>query len=159
MRIERRHRPTAAFTLVEVIVALALFAIAATVLAAAYVNVLNATESVKGDQAMEQEIALVRSQVLLEPDRDTVEEGGDVPTAGLGNATWRATVTPSEVVADLFRIDFEVTMTGADDNPEEHKVAQTLWLLRPDWSEPTEREALRAETRKRLQEVKRGRSL
>jgi prepilin-type N-terminal cleavage/methylation domain-containing protein len=50
----------AGFTLIEVIVALALFALAATVLASAYVNVLDATERVKSDQAFEQDIALVR---------------------------------------------------------------------------------------------------
>jgi prepilin-type N-terminal cleavage/methylation domain-containing protein len=149
----------AGFTLIEVIVALALFALAATVLASAYVNVLDATERVKSDQAFEQDIALVREQVLLETDRKKVEEGGDVPTAGNGDATWQATVTPSEMVADLFRVDFEVTFNQPDKNPSERKVTQTLWLLRPDWSEPTERDNLRAETRKRLADLKKGRGL
>lgn len=151
------HR-RAAFTLIEIIVALALFALAATVLASAYVNVLNAMENVKGDQALEQEVALVRSQVLLEPERKKVEEGGDVPTAGLGDATWRATVTPSEAIADLFRVDLEITLPGAkDDGTTDRKIDQTLWLLRPDWSEPTERDKLRAKSRERLQELKQGR--
>jgi general secretion pathway protein I len=145
--------------LIEVIVSLALFALAATVLASAYINVLDATERVKGDQAFEQDIALVREQVLIEPDRKTVEEGGDLPTAGEGDASWQATITPSEVVADLFRVDFEVTFNQPGQEPAERKVTQTLWLLRPDWSEPTDRDALRAETRKRLTELKQGRSL
>jgi general secretion pathway protein I len=161
VRRGRRRSRSAGFTLIEVIVALALFALAATVLAAAYVNVLNAMESVKGDQAFEQEVALVRSQVLLEPDRDKVEEGGDVPTAGLGDATWRATVTPSETIADLFLVELEITFPPPESasGGEERVVKQALWLLRPQWSEPTERDALRAESRKRLQEIKRGRSL
>lgn len=147
------------FTLIEVIVALALFALGATVLASAYVNVLNALDSVKEDQRFEQEIALVRAQVLQEPDRDKVEEGDDIPTARLGEASWRATVTPSETTADLFRIDLEITLAGSDDDPKERTVEQTLWVLRPDWSEPSERDALRAKTRERLQDLKRGRSL
>lgn len=147
------------FTLLEVIVALALFALGATVLASAYVNVLNALDSVKEDQRFEQEIALVRAQVLQEPDLDKVEEGDELPTARLGEASWRATVTPSETTADLFRIDLEIILAGSDDEPQERTVKQTLWVLRPDWSEPSERDALRAETRQRLQDLKRGRSL
>lgn len=151
-------RERAAFTLIEVIVALALFGIAATVLASAYVNVLNAMDSVKGDQVFEQEIALVRAQVLLEPELEKVEEGGDIPTAGLGDAVWRAIVTPSETTADLFQVELEMTFPPAAGQADERTVTQTLWLLRPQWSEPSERDALRTKTRERLQELKRGRS-
>jgi hypothetical protein len=141
-----------------VIVALFVFGVAASVLAAAYVNVLNAIDNVKTDQQFEQEIALVRSHILLEADRDRIEEGGDLPTGTMGDATWTATVTPSETVADLFRVDIEIRMTGAGDNPQERMREQTLWVLRPDWSEPTERDDRRAETRKRLEQLRKGRS-
>jgi len=147
------------FTLIEVIVALALFAVGATILAAAYVNVLNALDSVKGDQAFEQAIVLVRSQILQEPDREVIEDGDELPTARFGQAHWRAVVTPSETIADLFRVDLEITFDGSEERPEPRTVEQSLWVLRPDWSEPTERDALRARTRERLQELKRGRSL
>ncbi len=147
------------FTLIEVIIALALFALAATVLAAAYVNVLNAIDQVKGDQALEQAVALVRAQVLQEPDIDTLEDGDEVPTETLGTATWRATVTPSETTADLFRVDIEITLSGSEEDQKERTLTQTLWVLRPDWSEPTDREDLRAKTKKRLDDIKKARSL
>jgi hypothetical protein len=142
-----------------VIVALALFALGATVLAAAYVNVLNALDSVKSDQAFEQAIVHVRSQVLQEADMELIEEGDELPTSAFGQAHWRGVVTPSETIADLFRIDLEITLEGSDERPEPRTVNQTLWVLRPDWSEPSERDALRAKTRERLQDLKRGRSL
>ena len=155
----RARRASAGLTLVEVIVALVVFGIGATVLAAAYVNVLNAIDNVKVDQQFEQEIALVRSHILLEPERDVVEEGGDLPTGTMGDAVWSATITPSESIADLFRVDIEIRLGGTVEHPEERVREQTLWVLRPEWSEPSERDELRSHTRKRLEEMRRGRSL
>lgn len=150
------------FTLLEVLLALALFSIAGMVLAAAYVNVLNNVEKVKLDQALEDELALVRAQVLLQPELEEVEAGGDVPTINYGPARWRATVTPSERIADLFRVDLEIELEGIDteETPAEARtLTQTIWLLRPDWSEPTERDNLRAQRRKEIEEAKRTRPL
>jgi general secretion pathway protein I len=147
-----------AFTLVEVLLALALFAMAVVVLAASYINVLNALESVKVDQALEQELALVRSRVLQEPDLDEIEKGGEVPTPTHGVARWEAQVSPT-AVADLFRVDVRVELEGSGEETAPRTVDQTLYLLRADWSEPVERDELRAETRKRLDEIKRFRPL
>lgn len=148
----------AAFTMVEVVLAMALFATAVVVLAAAYVNVLTSLELVKVDQALEQEVSFVRTQVLLEPDRDTVEAGGEMPTASHGNATWQAAVEPTQV-ADLFRVVLTIELAGDGKSVPERTINQTLFVLRPDWSEPTERDNLRTETRKRLEEIKRFRPL
>lgn len=152
------RRERRAFTLIEVLLALALFAIAGLVLAAAYTNVLNNLEKVRLDQALEDELAMVRAQVLLQPELEEVEEGGEVPTLNYGTARWRATVTPSERIADLFRVDLEIELEARDPVPA-RTLTQTLWLLRPDWSEPTERDNLRAERRKEIQEAKRYRPL
>lgn len=148
-----------AFTLLEVLLALALFSVAGLVLAAAYTNVLNNVEKVKLDQALEDELALVRAQVLLQPELEEVERGGDLPTLNYGAARWRATVTPSERIADLFRVDLEIELEGRGESPTPRTIGQTLWVLRPDWSEPTERDNLRAERRKEIEEAKRYRPL
>ncbi len=153
------HRPRRGFTLIEVLLALALFSIAGLVLAAAYVNVLNSLEMVKLDQALEDELALVRTQVLLQPELEEVEAGGDIPTVNYGPARWTATVTPSERIADLFRVDLEIELEGIGEQVPARTFTQTLWLLRPDWSEPTDRDDLRAQRRKEIQEAKRLRPL
>lgn len=147
------------FTLVEVVVAVAVFAFAVVVLAGSYVDVLNSMERVKVDQELEQELAFVRSQVLLQPELEEVELGGEVPTATHGRADWRATVTPSERVADLFRVDLEINLEGDGEAVEPQKIEQTLYLLRPDWSEPTDRENIRSLRRQEIEEAKRYRSL
>lgn len=153
-------RPTSpGFTLLEVLLALALFSIAGLVLAAAYANILNNLEKVKLDQALEDELALVRMQVLLQPELEEVERGGDLPTLHYGEARWRASVTPSERIADLFRVDLEIDLEGRGDQLPARTLTQTLWLLRPDWSEPTDRDNLRAQRRQEIEEEKRFRAL
>jgi general secretion pathway protein I len=139
-----------AFTLLEVLLALALFSISVVVLSASFVNVLNSIEAVKVDQTLEQEMAFVRSVVLTAPDLDFLEEGGEISTVGLGFARWEAIAEPTEV-ADLFKVEIKITFEGRDDVPE-RIIEQSLLLLRPAWSDPLEREELRAITKERLVE-------
>lgn len=148
-----------AFSLVEVLAAIALFSVAVVVLTAAYVNVLNNIDSVKVDRALEQELEFVRQQVLLEPELENVEEGGDLPTATHGAATWSAVVTPSELVADLFRVDLSIELAGDGDRIAARTVSQSFHVLRPSWSEPLDREKIREQRRKELDEAKRTRPL
>ena len=117
------------FTLLEVILAVSLFAISVMVLAASYVNILNSLEAVKADISFEQELSFVRSQVLLESDLEEVEKGGDVPTATHGMASWRAIVLPTEI-ADLFRVELEIVLSGERDEGQRRRtIVQTIHLL------------------------------
>jgi prepilin-type N-terminal cleavage/methylation domain-containing protein len=70
------------FTLLEVLVALTIFAMAAVMLASAYLNVLNSYEVVSRGVQINEDFAFARQQVLTEPDRKKVEEGGEFDTAG-----------------------------------------------------------------------------
>jgi len=146
-----------AFTILEVIVATAIFAVAVVGLAAAYVNILTNIEAVKEDLALENELSLVRTQILLEPELETVEQGGDINTATHGLAQWNAVIEPTET-ADLFRVVLEITLEG-EGEVDERKVEQTLYVLRPDWSDPLERENLRTARREQLEDAKRSRPL
>lgn len=147
------------FTLIEVLLSLALFTIAGLVLASAYVTILDNLDRVKLDQALEDELALVRTQVLLQPELEEIEKGGDIPTVNYGYARWTARVTPSTRIADLFRVDLEIGLDGDGDRRPARTLTQTLWVLRPDWSVPTDRDNLRAQRRKEIQEASRARPL
>jgi len=153
----KRNNTRAAFTILEVMVATAIFAVAVVGLAAAYINILTNIEVVKEDLALENELSLVRTKILLEPELETVEEGGDINTATHGLAQWNALVEPTET-ADLFRVRVEITLAG-DEEVKERKIEQTLYVLRPDWSDPLERENLRSARREQLEELKRSRPL
>ncbi|MGH8017470.1 MAG: PulJ/GspJ family protein [Opitutaceae bacterium] len=153
-----RRSKTRGFTLIEVVVALMLFSFAVVVLTASYVNVLNSIESVRVDQALEQELAFVRAQLLMESELEDVEEGGEVPTPTHGLAVWDAVVSPT-TIADLFRVDLTIELEGDGEAVEPRTVTQTLFVLRSSWSEPTERADLRMESRKRIEELGRMRPL
>jgi general secretion pathway protein I len=142
------HPRQAAFTLLETLLALALFSISIVVLATAYVNILTSLELTKADQIIEQEMAFVRERILRAATREEVEEGGELETLGLGLARWEATIEPTEV-ADLFRVQAVLSFAGSD-RRDAFSVEQTLLALRPAWSLPVEREQLRAATRDRL---------
>ena len=81
------------FTLLEVLIALAIFAVAAVVLGATYVNILNAYHVVNKDDTRGEEIRFARSLLLSEPDRTKAEEGGNFEAASGGRVTWRVRVS------------------------------------------------------------------
>jgi general secretion pathway protein I len=149
-----RNRPPAhaAFTLVEVLVSLAIFAIAAVVLGAAYVNILSNYQAVLTRQERQNEVGFLRAALQAEPDRAKVEEGGEMALAGQGGIRWRAR-TDETSVADLFEVEFvcEISTPG---RPEPRVERETFMLLRPTWSDPAVREKLRTATRERLAERK-----
>ena len=62
------------FSLIEVVVALALFAMAAVVLSDTFVNALLARERSVSNDTYNRDIRAVRMQLLLEPDREEAEE-------------------------------------------------------------------------------------
>jgi len=145
----RFHRARAAFTLIEVLVALAIFALAAVVLGAAYVNVLTSYDTVSRRSEHEQELRLVRALILAEPDLAEVEKGGDFALPDHRNARWTATVEPA-AVADLFRVTFRCEFPEPG-RAEPWVRTEVFQVLRPTWSDPAERERLRQQSRQQLE--------
>ena len=139
-----------AFTLVEVLVALAVLAVAAVVLGAAYVNLLQTHAALRDRDGSSADIAWAREALLAEADRAEAERGGDVVLPDGRTATWRATITPA-AVSDLFDVTLEVSAPPSSGAGELVRTSETLRLLRPTWSTPAERERLRELARQRLE--------
>lgn len=140
------------FTLVEVLVALAIFAMAAVVLGSAYVNVLNAYEAASRGMDVNEDYTFARQFVLNEPDREKVEQGGDFQTAKGLQARWSAEIE-STSIADVFRVIFTCEIDDPT-RPEPQKVSETFTLLRPTWStDAAERDKLKEEAKRRILEI------
>ena len=143
--------PLSAFTLLEVLVALAIFAMAAVVLGATYVNALNAYEAASRHNEYEEDLRFARAAVLAEPDRDKAEEGGDLNLGGEKRARWQADIASTDT-ADLFAVTWTCVITDPA-RPAPYRITQTFLLLRPTWSDPVERSQLMDNAKKRILEM------
>lgn len=146
-----RRADREAFTLLEVLVALAIFALMAIVLGSAYLNVLNSYAAVANANQTNEDVTFARAQLLAEPDRTVIEQGGDFDSANNRHVKWSATIA-STSINDLFTVTFVCEIADpAKSEPE--KVIQTFTVLRPTWSDPAERTQLLQDVRTRIAEL------
>ena len=141
------------FTLLEVLVALAIFALAAVTLGSTYVNVLNAYSVVNRVEAHDEEIRFARAQLLAEPDRIKAEEGGDFEAANGGRVTWRAEIVTSGT-ADVFAVTFTCEVAEINAKTPMKPVRETFMVLRPTWSDGVEAAKLRQDAKDRIIELR-----
>ena len=137
-----------AFSLIEVLIALALFAICSNLIASAFINALLARERDPSIAYREISIDTVRSQLLLEKNLEDAEEGGTVNLIQDKEASWSVEIFPTEII-DLFecRLDIEFL----DDELSKRGIySETLYLLRPTWSDSSERATLLEEKKQAL---------
>lgn len=143
----------AGFTLLEVLVALAILAFVTVVLGSAYLNVLNSYETVSRGAQIGGDFAFARQMVLTEPDRKKLEKGGEFDTADGRHARWTVEIV-STTTADLFSVTFNCELSDAG-RPEPERLVQTFMLLRPTWSiDAAERGKLREEAKTRILELR-----
>jgi general secretion pathway protein I len=142
----------AGFTLLEVLMALVIFALAAVVLGAAYINVLNAYDVAARGMVVNEDAAHARQLLLAEPDRKKVEEGGDFETPDGRRVTWTAEIT-STGTADLFNVAFTCELPEPG-RTEPLRSTENFLVLRPTWSiDPGERGKLKEDAKTRILEL------
>ena len=139
------------FTLLEVLVALGIFALAAIVLGAAYVNVLNGYEVARRATVSEPEVQFARSQLLAQADVELARQGGDFTSADGRNVRWTAVIEPTQQ-ADLFTVTFSCEIESST-TLKEQKTTQVFRVLRPTWSIEQDRNRLRATARDRIVKI------
>lgn len=147
------HRRQAAFSLIEVVIAVAVFAMAATVLTSAFTNALLSRERSVSHDLINNDIRAVRLQLLLEANLDDAEDGDDMETLSSGEASWEAVIEPTNVI-DLFKVQLNISFSEpAQGIPKDY--TETLYLLRPTWSESSERDDLLQDKRDDLEDTRR----
>jgi general secretion pathway protein I len=131
-----------------VIVALAIFAFSAVVLGSAYVNVLNAYETVQRGTQTDEDVRFARAQLLGEPDHDTAEKGGDFVSPDGRPVKWHATIATT-TMPDLFTVTFVCELPDPTGSGMQ-TVKETFTVLRPTWADPTENTKLKQDAQDRI---------
>ena len=144
------------FSLIEVLLALAIFILAAGVLTQAFINTLMGLEGIESDSALQADVKWARSVIIQEPDLDTFEEGGEIMALHSGAIEWEVTVDPLEVV-DLFQVDLVMRLEHPD-SKKPLELRSELILLRPTWSDPVERSELLGDKTRIIEEERRYRN-
>jgi general secretion pathway protein I len=143
------------FSLIEVLVALMIFAMAAVMLGSAYLNILNSYVVMgKGTESL-QDIAFARQELLAQPDLTTAQNGDEFDTpvtdaSKLPNhIKWTADIEPAGTT-DLFNVTLTCVIKSSDPTVPTQTVTQAFALLRPTWSEPTDQTKLRQAAAQRI---------
>lgn len=136
------------FTLPEVLVALVIFSMAAVVLGAAYVNILQSYEIAGRASEDDPDVTFARQELLTQSDLPTAEKGDEFDTVDGRHVSWSASATQADTT-DLFTVVFTCEVTDPSAKTPK-KVAQTFMLLRPTWSDPTDHSNLRQAAANRI---------
>jgi prepilin-type N-terminal cleavage/methylation domain-containing protein len=155
VKTDRPSRSRKGFSLIETVIAVAIAGAAFFMLTETFFNVLLTLEDLESEADHQKDIRFVRSQVIQLPDRDEVEEGGEITTLDLGTAEWEAEIESTTAV-DLYRLDLAIEFENPDGEPLLHR--ETLYLLRPTWLEDSlERSDLKADVQKAIEDKARHR--
>ena len=147
-----KHAPAKGFSLIEVLIALALFAIASNIIGSAFINALLSRERNNDNSYRDIAVQTARKQLLLEKNIDDAEDGGSVETLELREVDWYAEIIPTDMV-DLFEVNLFIEFFDVKDD-QSSNYNETLLLLRPTWSESDERSSLLQDKKEDLLDIR-----
>jgi general secretion pathway protein I len=139
--------PRRGFTLIEVLVALMIFGLTAVVMGGAYLNVLNSYEAAQRSNKNDGEVSFARSQLLAIADLQTAQTGAEFDD-GDRHVKWTSEIEPT-TTTDLFTVTFTCVISDPSASGP-RTVVETFMLMRPTWSDPTERTTLRQNAATRI---------
>lgn len=127
----------AGFSLIEVLVALTLFAIAVSAFTQSTFYALSSLQILQAAPTQDLDLQFVRERVLQIENKEKAEDGGTIETLNSGEATWSTTIDPTDIV-DLYTLLLAVEFKGTD-KVKEHKAEQKLYVFRPKWTSAADR--------------------
>lgn len=145
-----KHKGRKGFTLIEILLALFIFAVAAVAFSQAFSNTLLALQRKTAETVTNDSLRFVRSQIILEPDLEAFEDGDEIETLDTGTARWEADVEPTEI-PHLFQVYLTIEFDG-NDEIEDWTHEESIYLLRPTWSELGEADELKADLQQDIED-------
>jgi general secretion pathway protein I len=124
---------TVGLTMLEVLVSLAIFALAVVALGATYANTMGANRSIAEETRYAGDWRLVRQIVLSEPNLEKVIHGGRLSLPDGREVSWALSVQGGRV-ADLFDVTMNGEIKEAGRPTVRHE--ENFRVLRPSWTAP-----------------------
>ena len=149
-------RFSSGFMLIEVLIALALFALSAVFLVDGAFIASRVAKSMKDTRELEQDLIWARDEILGENsvDYEKFSEGGEIEGLSIGPIYWEPTVEMTEVL-DLYKVVLRLEYDG-NGNFEPGEKDAAMYLLRPTWKGhrdfSTDYKRLEDDTRRRIEE-------
>jgi general secretion pathway protein I len=148
--VARRPVPDG-FTLLEVLIALAIFVLAAVVLGSAYVNVLTGYDVAQHANARNEDVDFAREQMLAQPDHDKAEQGDEFDSSNGRHVSWHAQIDATQT-ADVFSVAFTCEINDPDAHAPE-TVTENFMVLRPTWSDATTHSTILAAAKAKIAKI------
>lgn len=157
MKTSRHPENSRGFTMVEVLVALAISGMMGVVIVSSYLNVMSAYEAVNANPRLDLDVRFARNALLAEPDFETAQTGDQFEGASGRQITW-SSVIEATMTADLYQVTF-ICEVGPGKNQGEtgETITEVFRLIRPTWSQTQnlgiDVNTLRSEARDRILEM------
>ena len=144
--------------LIEVLIALALFGMAAVFLVDGISVASRTMRLMKDTREMEQDLLWARSQIFKEHRYEEIEDGGEIKALTIGEIIWETEIEMTEVV-DLYSVVLTMEYEGNDEiGIEPGERISKMFLLRPGWANEsdfaTERSRLLEDKKDKIREMK-----
>ena len=137
-------RPRASgFSLIEVLLALAILGIGIGVLAQALINAMTAVGSLESYDSLYNDVEFVARRAMMVSDREQFEDGGEVDLPNDNTATWEAEVEETETL-DLLKVTFQIELPESESYPA-FDDDFVVYLYRQGWMDPIDRDILLTE--------------
>lgn len=158
MKSHRCSLKSDGFMLIEVLVALALFGLAAVFLVDGVSVASRTMRLMKDTREMEQDLLWARNQIFKEHRYEKLEDGGEIKALTIGEIRWETEIEMTKVI-DLYKITLTMEYEGNDEiGIEPGERASSMFLLRPGWANEsdfaTERSRLIEDKRDKIREIR-----
>ncbi len=128
----REYRETG-FTLIEITVALAIFAMSVVILSQGFLNALTCQSLFMKQNDGQNDFYTIKQIIFLQPSLETLKDKGGEFTSVSGEIIhWNTTVSPTKI-SDLYRIETFCTW------PDRHQKKWDFYLWNPKWKKAKDR--------------------
>jgi type II secretory pathway component PulJ len=157
LRESPKPRGVMGYLLIEVLVALALFGMAAVYLVDGAFVAARFSRHMKDTREMEQDLLWARSKIFGKHDYEEISDGGEIETLTLGEIRWDTQVELSTVV-DVYKVTLNLEYEGSDElEIESGEKESIMYVLRPTWSKhgdlQSDRARLLEDKREKIREI------